>query len=98
MILCVDSLPQTIWEVAAQNGFNAILVLLLLYFGRLELKEIRKTIDRRDRDLRKAMDNQTKIVTIAMLELSILQPGIRRQLEGVKQDIEEKDKEDSRDP
>jgi hypothetical protein len=75
------------WKVIAQSGFNAILVVLLLYFGRLELKEIRKEMQGHKR----AMDRNTKLVTIALLQLASLLPGVRGQLQEIKQEIDEED-------
>lgn len=90
----VPALPagvtDNIWQVVAQSGFNAILVLLLLYFGRLELKEIRRQMEGH----RRAQDRNTKLVTLALLQLASLLPGVKGQLQDIKQEIDEEDHRD----
>lgn len=78
---------DTVWQVVAQSGFNAVLVVMLLYFGRLELKEIRKEMQGHKR----AQDRNTKLVTIALLQLASLLPGVKGQLQEIKQEIDDED-------
>lgn len=81
MWIFAESITVDGWQTAFQFldkwGFNAGLVILLLHFGRQELREIRK-----------AMDRQTRMVTVALLELSMLQPGVRKQLESLRSEID----------
>lgn len=81
---------DNIWQVVAQSGFNAILVVLLLYYGRQDLKEIRREM----REQRRAQDRNTKLVTIALLQLATLIPGVKGQLTAIKSEIEEVEHDD----
>lgn len=87
-------LPPNVWQVVAQSGFNAILILILLYYGRLDLAELRKANERNIADLRKSQDRNTKMVTLALLQIASLVPGSRSQLEALKSEVEQADRDD----
>ncbi len=95
-------IPDSLWQVVAQSGFNAVLVLILLYFGRMELIEIRKTHEKNLADMRKsqdemrkAHDRNTKMVTIALLSIASLVPGSKSQLQSLKDDLDQTERDDA---
>lgn len=88
-------LPPNVWQVVAQSGFNAILILILLYYGRLDLAELRKANDRNIADLRKSTDRNTKMVTLALLQIAALVPGSRNQLDALKAELESAERGDN---
>lgn len=93
-----SDLPPNVWQVVAQSGFNAILILILLYYGRLDLAELRKTNDRNVSELRKSQDRNTKMVTLALLQIAALVPGSRKQLESLKEEIDQAERDDHTNP
>lgn len=76
---------SSLLELAAQSGFNAVLILVLLYYGRLELKEMRKEM----KEQRLAQDRNTKLVTLNLLQLTVLVPGVRGPLERLDKETDE---------
>jgi hypothetical protein len=91
-------LPPNVWQVVAQSGFNAILILILLYYGRLDLAELRKANERNITDLRRSQDRNTKMVTLALLQIASLVPGSRSQLESLKSEVEQAERDDHPNP
>jgi hypothetical protein len=45
------SIPPEVWGAAAGSGFNAILVLILLIYGRSDLKRLEAALDRNSRSI-----------------------------------------------
>lgn len=97
----------SIWSVAAQSGFNAILVLLLLYYGRSELSAMRKSNEQIITDMRlsnekvaneirRSQDRNTKMVTVALLQFAALVPGAKGQLQSLKDEIEQVERDDAK--
>lgn len=92
----VTELPSSVWQVVAQSGFNAVLILILLYFGRLDLAELRKSNDRNVSELRKSQDRNTKMVTLALLQIAALVPGSRHQLDALKAELEQAERDENK--
>lgn len=51
MIIHVAGIPAEIWSQAAGNGFNAVLVLILLFGVRSELRKLAEALDRNSRSI-----------------------------------------------
>ncbi len=79
----VEQPPVNLWQVAAQSGFNAVLVMVLLYGLREQWSANRKET----REWRKALDRNTLLMTIAMIQMAGLQPGIKEQLSRLKEEL-----------
>lgn len=86
----------SIWSVAAQSGFNAILVLLLLYYGRSEITAMRKSNEQIISEIRRSQDRNTKMVTVALLQFAALVPGAKGQLQSLKDEIEQVERDDAK--
>lgn len=68
VLLAQGLIPDSAWQVAAQSGFNAVLVLLLLLIQWLQHKENRAD---RERD-RRAVHLLTRAVTEQTLAMAFL--------------------------
>lgn len=93
---------ERVLEMAFQSGFTAVLLLIILWFGREELrglgariieqgKEIAQALSQLQEELkevRRAQDRNTKMVTIALLQLATLVPGAKEQLQDNLSEIE----------
>lgn len=88
--------PPNVWQVVAQSGFNAILILILLYYGRLDLAELRRSNEKNMAEMRRSQDRNTKMVTLALLQIAYPAPGLRPQLESLKAEIEQAEHDDSK--
>jgi hypothetical protein len=93
----VTEVPQSVWNVVAQSGFNAVLILILLYFGRLDLALIRNSNDKNLAELRRSTDRSNKMITLALLQIASV-PGLRQQLDILKQEIEQAERDDQNKP
>lgn len=89
-------LPPNVWQVVAQSGFNAILILILLYYGRADLAEQRKSSEKNFAEMRRSQDRNTKMVTLALLQIAALVPGSRPQLEALKSEIDQVEHDDAK--
>lgn len=49
--MILSAIPPEIVSAAAGSGFNAVLVLILLYFGRGELRRMASALDRNSRSI-----------------------------------------------
>lgn len=47
----LSAIPAEIWGAAAGGGFNAILVLILLIYGRSDLRKLEAALDRNSRSI-----------------------------------------------
>jgi hypothetical protein len=68
-------------QIATNFGFNAALVILLLWIGRKELIS-----------LRSAIDSQTKAITTLILSMAWLPPQFKGQVEAINIEIEQRKK------
>lgn len=81
------------------QGLIAVFVGLLSWVIKSWLAEMKgevAMIRAEMKEQRKAYDRNTKMVTIAFLQLTALLPGVRGQLDGIKKEIEEQEAADER--
>lgn len=97
-------------EIAAQSGFTAVLLVVILWFGREELRGLGARIIEQGKEIaaalsevreeikeaRMAQDRNTKMVTIALLQLATLVPGAKAQLEEIDKNIDRANARDSK--
>lgn len=82
--------PEMMNEAArmvVQSGFNALLVLLLLYFGRNELREMAKQREENNRNLEQAIHKCAKGVTLAVLAMQWLPPQFHKDAREINEDM-----------
>jgi len=69
---------ENLWQIVGQYGFNAVLIVLLLFYGRAAL-----------RDLSAAVDRVSRAVTLVVLAMSFLPKIFHEQAAALKEEVQD---------
>lgn len=78
------NIPSEVWGAAAGSGFNAILVLILLIYGRMELRNGQSEL----KNLSEALDRNSRSINNFIMAISVEHHVFRKQAEELSKEID----------